>query len=354
MPHDTPQYRLIASCLAGAPRVDQSAPGPDWDWDRTVQMAAREEVQPALHGKLSCPPEIADFFDGIHELNAERNRQLLRELETLASLLNQAGIEPVLLKGAAYLVTGVYPDPADRWLQDIDFLVNPPQSADAFEIIRSSGYEPYIPNPTALVLHHHPALTQIHRVPVEVHHSLGHGACRTILTAEEMVSASTPFQLGRANVRIPSPEHLMTHLIVHSQMQHGSYERIWPSLRAMYDLALLGRRFTIDWDAIRSRFRTHRKTALLNLHLMQVEKTMGIRPPFAISGGGIRWGYRQALWWEPRLRFVDPIYTCSRVVWPKIRLSWRLLKHPVGRKYVLTTPFRRSFYKRLLDDIAHG
>ncbi len=353
MRHDTPQYRLIASCLAGggAPSAPRG-PAPDWDWEKTVQVAAREQVLPTLHGKLSCPPEIADFLEGIHELNAERNRQLLGEVETLAHLLNQAGIEPVLLKGSAYLVAGVYPDAADRWLQDIDFLVSPPRSAEAFEIIRSSGYEPYVPEPTALVRHHHPMLFQALRFPVEIHHSLGLGACNTFLTADELAGASTAFQLGRARVRVPSAEHLMTHLIMHSQMHHGSSDRIWPSLRAMYDLALLERRFTIAWDAIRSRFRSHRKTALLNLHLIQVDKVMGLPPPFAVPGGGIRWRYRQALWSEPRLRYLDPIYIFSRLFLDKLQVSRRLLKDPAGRRFLLSSPFRASFYKKLFSDIA--
>ena len=336
MRHDTPEYRLIASCLAGGPWV----PGPDWDWDKTVQVAAREQILPSLHTKLRGPPEISDFLESIHELNAERNRQLLGEVETLASLLNQAGIEPVLLKGSAYLVTGVYPDSGDRFLQDIDLLASRHQSAQSFEIIRRSGYEPYLPNPTVLVHHHHPILTKIHRVPVEVHHSLGLGTCGTFLTAGEIVNDSILFRLGRATVRIPSPEHLMAHLILHSQMG-GSHDRIWPSLRAMLDLVLLERRFTVPWDAIRNRFRFHGKTALLNLHLMQVEKAMGVPPPFPISGGGIRWWYRQILWKEPRLRYLDPIIF-SRVFLERFHLTRRLLKHPAGRRYVLSTPFRRS------------
>ena len=349
MRHDTPEYRLIASCLADAPWV----PGPDWDWDKTVQVAAREQILPALYTKLPCPSEILDFLDAIHELNAERNRQLLGEIETLASLLNEAGIEPVLLKGSAYLVTGVYSDFGDRFLQDIDFLTSPLQSAQAFETIQRSGYEPYVPNPVALVYHHHPMLTQTHCIPVEVHHSLGLGASGTFLTADEIVNGSIPFRLGQATVRVPSPEHLMAHLILHSQMQFGSYDRIWPSLRAMLDLVLLERRFTIAWDVIRSRFRFHGKTALLNLHLMQVEKAMGVPPPFPISGRGIRWWYRQALWRKPTLRYLDPIYNFSRVFLGRFHLSIRLLKDPVGRKYVLCAPFRWSFYRRLLADIIH-
>jgi hypothetical protein len=350
MRHDTPHYSLIAAALARHPWV----PGSDWDWDRTVATAARECVLPALHGKLSCPPEIADFFAGIHELNADRNRQLLREVEALALLLNQAGIEPVLLKGAAYLAAGVYADPADRYLLDIDLLVRPPQSEQAFEIIRRSGYEPCVPNPTALVRHHHPLLAQAHRVPVEVHHSLGFGLCSTFLTAEEIVRGSVLFRLGQATVRIPSPEHLMTHLILHTQMHHGSYDRIWPSLRAMLDLVLVGRRFTVPWDAVRNRFAIHGKTSILNLHLMQVAKVLGAQLPFPISGGGVRWWYRQLLWREPRLRYADPFYVYCRIFLDKYHVSRRLLKDPAGRRFVFSTPFRMSFYKRLFAHIAQG
>lgn len=350
MRHDPPEYELIAATLMGHSRATRSG----WNWDRTVELAAREEVLPTLRGRSTWPAEVTDFLDGIHELNAARNRQLLAEVEELALLLNQAGIEPVLLKGAAYLVAGVYSDPADRLLHDIDFLVAPDQSRRAFEIVEGQGYEPYVPNPTVFVLHHCPTLTRLHRVPVEIHHSLGRGACERILTTAEIVASSTRVRMGRAAVRLPSAEHLMTHLVVHSQLQHGSYYRIWPSLRMMLDLVVLNRRMTPDWGAIRERFVAHRKLALLQVHLLQIEKALGVPPPFPIAGGGVRRWYRRILWREPRLRFVDPIYTASRVVLPKLSLSWRLLRHPAGRKYVLGTLFRLSFYKRLLEDLAHG
>jgi hypothetical protein len=350
MRHDTPEFSLIGDALIGNPGL----PGPDWDWDQTVDIAAREEVLPTLAGKLSCPPDVSDFFEAIHELNAERNRQLIGEIETLALLLNQAGIEPVLLKGSAYLVTGVYSDPADRWLQDIDFLVSAGESSQAFEIIRRAGYDPNPSSPISLLHHHHPPLTQVHHVPVEIHHGLGDEGCRVMLTADEMVNGSTGVRLGRAAVRLPSPEHLMTHHIVHSQLQHGPYWRIWPTLRHMLDVVLVARRFPIDWDAIRRRFRVHGNTSLLNLHLMQIEKALGFPPPFPIAAGGVRWLYRRALWREPGLRYVDPLYTLSRMVLPRVRLSWQLLKHPVGRQFVLSRPFRLNFYKRLFAEFIDG
>ena len=118
----------------------------------------------------------------------------------------------------------------------------------------------------------------------------------------------------------------------------------------MLDVVLVAGRFTIDWDAIRGRFRGHGNTSLLNLHLMQIEKTLGFPPPFPTGVGGVRWLYRR----EPELRYVDPLFTFSRLVLPRARLSWQLLKDPVGRQFILSRLFRLNFYKRLLAEFAGG
>lgn len=350
MRHDPPEYYVLARSLGG--KVVEEPAG--CDWLRLLEIASREGVLPAMHTRLACPAEISDFFDAIHELNAIRNRQLLRELEALGLLLNAAGIEPVLLKGSAYLVSGVYSDPADRWNQDIDLLLDPRESHDGFEIISRSGYTAQVAKQTAFGRHHHPVLTKDGCIPVEVHHSLGLGRCGRFLTAEELIHSSTRLQIGGATVRVPSAEHLMTHLIMHSQMHHGSYDRVWPSLRAMVDVLSVSRRFTIPWEAIRRRFEFHNQGTLLTLHLKQVEKVLDFASPFPLSSGNIRWKYRQALWRTPALRYFDPSYLFSRVLLDKLQVSRRLLKDPMGRKFVMSTPFRSSFYRKLFMDIAKG
>lgn len=149
--------------------------------------------------------------------------------------------------------------------------------------------------------------------------------------------------------------HGMTHLIMHSRMHHAEHERIWPPLRAMFDLILVNRHFEIPWDAIRARFHTHRKTALLETHLLQVEEALGVAPPFGIRARSVRWWYyRRVLWREPRFRHIDPLYAFARIVAPRARLSRLLLRSAEGRRYVLGTPVRRNFYKKLLDGITNG
>lgn len=332
----------------------------DWNWEEAIRIASDETVLPALHSqveKLGLTPElgldVSNFLSAYTELNAQRNRQILRELEAHALLLNQAGIEPVVLKGLAYLLTGVYANPAHRFILDIDLLIPASQIESAFELLREEGYTPEIRDPTALVAHHYPPLVCPDRIKVELHHRLGPDNCQQLLPHEEVISHSVRYKLGSATVRLPAPEHLMIHLILHSQIQHGYEERIWPPLRAQYDLFLLQRQMgeRIDWPSILDRFRRNRKSGLLKLHLLCVERVLGMPSPFPIHLGGLtalRWFRRQALWKGPWLRFVDPIYILSTVVLPKLRLSYHLLKLPAGRHYVLETPFRATFYRKLI------
>jgi hypothetical protein len=137
-------------------------------------------------------------------------------------------------------------------------------------------------------------------------------------------------------------------------MQNAPHERIWPPLRAMLDLIRVNHHFAIDWDKIRARFRAFGKTALLETHMLQVQKALGVAPPFPIPARSVRWWYRRLLWRETRLRYVDPMYTFARVIAPKFRLSRLLLRSSEGRKYVFGSPFRQSFYKKLLNGITNG
>jgi hypothetical protein len=109
-----------------------------------------------------------------------------------------------------------------------------------------------------------------------------------------------------------------------------------------------------DGKQIRARFHTHRKTALLETHLLQVEEALGVAPPFGIRARSVPWWYRRVLWREPRFRYIDPLYAFARIVAPRARLSRLLLRSAEGRRYVLGTPFRRNFYKKLLDGITNG
>jgi hypothetical protein len=90
-------------------------------------------------------------------------------------LFQQAGITPVLLKGACFALT-IYPDIGLRPMGDLDLLVPKAQFAEAVRIARSLGYVDSGPEAAPGLkdlLSHEACLVKLDgSVVLEIHHSL--------------------------------------------------------------------------------------------------------------------------------------------------------------------------------------
>ena len=336
------------------------------DWENLIRIAENERILPGLRGHLHAlgvhsqiPAEVAGFLSAVETLNLERNQAIFAELAIVAKLLNEAAIEPVLLKGAAYCVTGVYSNPGSRYLMDVDLLIPEPQLSTAVDVLLQNGFDWDRSYQVGRFRHHHPPLRRTGSVPFELHRSLGMGVCKSLLPASEVLERSSPHGLHGARVRIPSPEHLMAHLIMHSQIQHPYNERIWPPFRAMYDLELIRRRFDnqVDWSAIQRRFHRAGQAGVLTMHLLQVRDVLGTEPPFPIRLTGLtylRWLRRKFLRTLPALRFLDPVYMYSTVLIRRLRLMRNALAVPGGWRHIARELFAPGIYMRFSTDIVEG
>ena len=65
---------------------------------------------------------------------------MLDALEPALRTLNSAGVEPILLKGAAHLIEGLYP-PGARLVGDVDILIVPNLAEPATGSLVEAGYE---------------------------------------------------------------------------------------------------------------------------------------------------------------------------------------------------------------------
>jgi Uncharacterised nucleotidyltransferase len=337
---------------------------PGWSWERLFETAADERVLPALAFAvdkgldISAPRDVADFLSAVLLLNRERNRAIWLELKTALQLLNSAGIEPVLLKGAAYFASGVYPDLGVRYLQDLDLLIPNPQLNDAFQCLVDHGYTYDRTDQFGPFRHHFPPLCRA-SVALELHHQLGLGPCDSILSASEVIAHATPLEIDGLRVHIPSPTHLMTHLVMHSQIQHPYNERIWPPIRAILDLLQLQNYHgpTIDWIEVESRFRNAGHAGLLRLHLLDVHDALGLAPPIDCRltpltyVRGLR---RRVLRQFPALRYLDPIYMFSAVCLRRVRVVRNVLASRGGVERLLTQLTAPGVYERFFWDVLEG
>ncbi len=333
-----------------------------WDWEAVIETASSEMVLPAFCGKIQelglapdLPADVSDFFLAVQKLSLERNQRIIAETLRVSRLLNDAGIEPVVLKGVAYLITGVYSDVSARFIADIDLLLPPSLLQRAVEAL---SRDDYLPGDTNFGHHYFPLRRQ-KGVWVELHHSLGGGTSRSILPVREVLKNSLRRDLDGVRLRVPSPEHLVTHHILHAQIHNAHNEGIWPSLRTVYDLVSLQKRFgdSINWSSIEARFRLNRRSGALAAHLLLAEHTLAMKTPIPIRMAALtrlRWYHISALRRFPALRWIDPLYLFSRIVIPRARRVGNLLRISAGRRYLLTSPFRASFYLHRIDELLRA
>ena len=230
-----------------------------------VKAASRHRIGPALGACLEdldlvecLPAELAFYFHNVRDGNDEQNEGYLDELSSISKSLNEIGIEPCLLKGAAYLVDGVFPDPSWRFMNDLDLLVPKDRLDEAWNRLVAQGYQVHEESSMeGREFHHHPPLWHPERwAYVELHHQTARPRYSQILTADDIFERTTLIDepdLGR--VLLPHPEDRAVLLIAHAQI-FNSYNRYGVfRLTDLVEFDRLSSHFALDAAAIVDRFR---------------------------------------------------------------------------------------------------
>jgi hypothetical protein len=213
-----------------------SAP-PTWpsdpaDVEALVTLAGHHFVTPALalalRGNTTVPGDVGEYLEAALYLSRDRNERLLGALETAARVLVAHGIAAVLLKGAANLADGLYPDPAMR---------------------------------------------------IELHRAVMEAPYGRLLDPERVRRSALPLLFRGQPLALPTPTHRVLHNIVHDQLVDGAYGRRTASLRQLLDLSLLCRRYdaSIDWDELEASFAA-RQARVLRYDL-GLARLFGASPP---------------------------------------------------------------------------
>ena len=362
-----PCRNFLCACIRGdRAEVQTSIRRDAWSWESLFQTASDEALLPLLYSQFKSldlldllPSEIADFLLAVETANRERNQAIVGELKAAVTLLNGIGIQPVLLKGLAYLETGVYEDPAHRYLGDIDLLVPQEQQQAAVEALVRNGWGAGNLDPFRNFRQHSPPLRRPSAVWIEIHHSLVATVCERVLPAREVIERSGVVDLDGLCVRVPAAEDLLAHLIMHSQVQHPYHQRIWTPIRAMVDLLLLDRRFGPDlhWGQVANRFSVAGEYGVFALHLLQAEDSLGLSLPIRIGFSPVLrlcWYHRKTLQRHPKLRYCDPFYMLPMALAHRLRRLRKMLKTRKGAQCLLSQILAPENYLHLWTDLVQG
>jgi hypothetical protein len=114
-----------------------------WIAENVIDIAHHRstDLLPAVAANL--PSEVlgeeAERMRGIRRRMWAANQVGFGTLAAAIELLDAAGIDPVLAKGAA-LATTVYPEPGTRAMADVDLLIGPERVDDAVEVLIAAGW----------------------------------------------------------------------------------------------------------------------------------------------------------------------------------------------------------------------
>jgi len=354
-------FRWIAALLAELPRSAQvrkalasNAIAPE----AIAETASRHRVSPSLARALRetglaprLPAEFQDYCAVMAEINDERNEALADLARQLGGLLRAGGIDAVVLKGGASLFDEAMPNRRERFLLDLDLLVDPAALAAADRLLQDAGWH-RLPEGGGDG-HQLPTLARV-RAPaaIDLHFALLSPPYETLLSAAEVLEAAGAASAGLP-LRLPTVPHRLIHNVAHAQLADRSLALGRLDLRQLLEFAALARRVSEPqlWSGIHERFARHRALLALEVHMLAAEELLGLPPPLPLRRGSMaRAMLARALWMEdhPRAanwsdRMLRPAVQFARTLRrPSLRRRfWRNLRNPAWRRRQLATLRRR-------------
>jgi hypothetical protein len=226
-----PAERYFMALLAASPGAfpaPPERPQPGF-WRRFLELALEHNLRGHLYARLrreavweSLPPAVQQGLLQGHIQHAFRNALFRRELLRVLDALAAAGIQPVLLKGAALGLT-VCPDPGERPSADIDLLLAPAALDRAASVMQDLGFildertqlEAFYRDFHFHLIFHHPERTWCR---FELHWALTLPIMHTDLDARAVERRAGTVTLDGREARLPAPEDLLLHLCQHTAL----------------------------------------------------------------------------------------------------------------------------------------
>lgn len=285
----SPEARLLLAAGreddAGTDAIRALLAGPV-NWERLLWLATYEKASPLLlrgvqrAGEAAVPAEQLAQLRKLAMVVEFRMLHVRQRLNETADVLAAAGIDGVLLKGAALGCT-VYPSVVDRPMSDIDLLVPPERAHEAREILARAGWrwnaeagqdEQYAGH------HHLPPLVDARggTLRLELHTELFIMGHPFPLSGKVVRRDARTVAVGAREFRVPSTLHQLLHACLHFAWSHALRVASW---RAFRDVRALTARGGVPWDEFVVAARENRAATCCYWTLRLARDLMGVQVP---------------------------------------------------------------------------
>lgn len=260
------------------------------DWDLVIRLAQEHKLDPAVWRSIehvaTVPNAIKAYFHVVRDQNFRRNSAIMDCLATVLVRLNEIGIKVVLLKGAASIADGLYADPAERFLSDIDLLIEADRTRECVAALRGMGFtdlHPYSKISWIAPRAHHlpPLVAPSGTFCIELHTSLVQKRFERMLPSPDILRRASAVNWHGLTVHLPDPTDRIVHNIVHMQLHHDLSSEGLLELRQLRELAYLMARYSskIDWDDINQRFLAAGHSDVLSEQITFCRSLLGVTCP---------------------------------------------------------------------------
>jgi hypothetical protein len=254
-------------------------------WDRVLLLAHREKAATLLVRRLAALPGAPTPADALAQLRKLamviefKMVQLKQRLDETVDVLAGAGIEPVLLKGAALWYTS-YGSLADRPMADIDLLVEARQAGQARDVVLRSGWvwNEQARSDADYAAHHHlPPMDDARGTgaKLELHTELFIEGNPFHLSGDVVRRDAEAVVAGGRRLRVPSTLHQLLHTCLHFAWSHNMRMGSW---RVFRDVAALTRP-GFDWNAFVATAVENRAETCCYWTLRLARDLMGVEVP---------------------------------------------------------------------------
>jgi hypothetical protein len=285
LPAESALIALTTSASAGQRALRDVLERPI-DWERLMQLAARERAIVALNEQIAVTPvrgvgraQLAN----LHRLALVSEFQLSSlhdRLVRLLALYAAHDIAALLLKGAG-LAYSAYALPTERPMGDIDLLVRPDAAARAWELALANGWRRRgdVPEERSYAEHQHlPPLEDADglQIGLELHIALFTHQAPFLLPPDQLWDGARRVTIAGQPAYVPSPEDQLLHAALHFAWSH---EMTFGAFRTLRDVERIVEVAPIDWPALVRKARASRGATCCYWTLRLARDLRGVRVP---------------------------------------------------------------------------
>ena len=304
----------------------------DPDWFAILGLANETLTTPALidfvnRFQQSLPEEVGAYVREIHRRNEVRNQRLTAQLTEAVVALNNREVTPVLLKGAATLVTASRAQASMRLMADIDLLVPPEQTQISLQALADIGYVVHFQTPAAS----EKWCTDLKRPQdvgmIDLHRTLP-GPAYFYRPAGDILENSKLTSIGAGSAYVPTAAYQALLLTMHDQFQDYDYWVGGIDLRHLLQLRdLVNSPDGLDWIRLAGYVPGKLARNALETQLIALTELLGVDVPASMRGRRI-----------PRLQFKRRVMQARFPLarWPLLAaavLDYRNYRCGLGAEY---------------------